>query len=566
MLIRASGMRVTVISLVVALLVLPSLRAPSVLASPLRVIQVTVKDLDNRLVVGIMATGQILFNVTEISTPRPPRVAIDILNAVADERIRGTSEVNKGNVLRVRVGQFQDSPAIARIVVDLAHPVRVQVHLASPTMLTVSLPLQQAVEAEAEAATSTAIPTRLGVAALAAGAAPGTGLIRTAQPLPPPPLPGGASGPGILRLVEFRGVALADVLTAFAKLCGFNLVTDASVTGTITLRLLDVTCEEALRFVLETNNLGYRRLGKNLIVGSAEKLAPPPEVPETIAYRLSFGDPNQIRAAVAAAVPGVRVAIDARTNALLITGTSAQQEEVVKVLGSLDVKIPQVVIQVHVVEIGTTYVKTLGLFGGQGSAVGGPGTFGTVAVDSANNRLTFTLQSTTLFFFQLQALVNEGKARVLSAPRVATLDGNKATIILGQKVPIFTSVTVGGQLQTTVTYQDVGVQLETTPRVNSDNMITLSLKPSVSSLGASQSSGGQTAFIINTRTADTQLSVQDGKTIVLGGLISRDERLTTIKVPVLGDIPILGELFKNTSTTITETELIFLITPQIVKD
>jgi len=366
--------------------------------------------------------------------------------------------------------------------------------------------------------------------------------------------------------VEFRGVALADVLTAFAKLCGFNLVTDASVTGTITLRLLDVTCEEALRFVLETNNLGYRRLGKNLIVGSAEKLAPPPEVPETIAYRLSFGDPNQIRAAVAAAVPGVRVAIDARTNALLITGTSAQQEEVVKVLGSLDVKIPQVVIQVHVVEIGTTYVKTLGLFGGQGSAAGGPGTFGTVAVDSANNRLTFTLQSTTLFFFQLQALVNEGKARVLSAPRVATLDGNKATIILGQQVPIFTSVTVGGQLQTTVTYQAVGVQLETTPRVNGDQAITLALKPSVSSLGASQSSGGQTAFIINTRSADTQLSVQDGKTIVLGGLISRDERLTTIKVPVLGDVPILGELFKNTSTTITETELIFLITPQIVKD
>src|SRR5712692_6042633 len=566
MLIRASGMRVTVISLVVALLVLPSLRAPSVLASPLRVIQVTVKDLDNRLVVGIMATGQILFNVTEISTPRPPRVAIDILNAVADERIRGTSEVNKGNVLRVRVGQFQDSPAIARIVVDLAHPVRVQVHLASPTVLTVSLPLQQTAEAEAEAALPAPVPTRLGVAAPTAGAAPGTGLIRTAQPLPPPPLPGGASGPGILRLVEFRGVALADVLTAFAKLCGFNLVTDGSIAGTITLRLLDVTCEEALRFVLETNNLGYRRLGKNLIVGSAEKLAPPPEVPETFAYRLPYGDPNQIRAAVAAAVPGVRVAIDARTNALLITGTSAQQEEVVKVLATLDVRIPQVVIQVHVVEIGTTFVKTLGLFGGQGSSVAGPGTFGTVAVDSANNRLTFTLQSTALFFFQLQALVNEGKARVVTAPRVATLDGNKATIILGQQVPIFTSVTVGGQLQTTVTYQAVGVQLEATPRVNGDQAITLALKPSVSSLGASQSSGGQTAFIINTRSADTQLSVQDGKTIVLGGLISRDERLTTIKVPVLGDVPILGELFKNTSTTITETELIFLITPQIVKD
>ncbi|HVH31912.1 MAG TPA: secretin N-terminal domain-containing protein, partial [bacterium] len=441
----------------------------------------------------------------------------------------------------------------------------------SPTLLTVSLPLQPATEGEADAALPAPLSPRLGVAAPAVSAAPGTGLIRTAQPLPPPPLPGGtASGPGVLRLVEFRGVALADVLTAFAKLCGFNLVTDGTVAGTITLRLIDVTCEEALRFVLETNNLGYRRLGKNLIVGSAEKLAPPPEIPETIAYRLSYGDPNQIRAAVAAAVPGVRVAIDARTNALLITGTSAQHEEVVKVLGTLDVKIPQVVIQVHVVEIGTTYVKTLGLFGGQGSglpgAVPGPQQFGATVLDSANNRLSFTLQSASLFFFQLQALVNKGKARVVTAPRVATLDGNKATIVLGQQVPIFTSTTVGGQLQTTVTYQAVGVQLETTPRVNSDNMITLALKPSVSSLGAPQSSGGQTAFIINTRTADTQLAVPDGKTIVLGGLISRDERLTTIKVPVLGDIPILGEMFRNTNTTINESELIFLITPQIVKD
>jgi len=559
-------MRITLISVLVMLLILPSLGTTSALAAPMRLIQVTVQDLGDRLVVGIMATGQILFNVTEISTPQPPRVAIDILNAVADERIRVTTEVNKGNVRRVRVGQFQDSPAIARVVVDLAHPVAVQAHLASPTVLTVSVPVQEAIEAAASTTPPRLEPTHTAVAAPAVAAVPGTGLIRTAQPLP---VSGGGGQPGVLRLVEFRGVQLADVLTAFAKLCGWNLVTDGSIQGTITLRLLDVTCEEAWRFVLETNNLGYRRLGKNIIVGSADKLAPPPEVPETIAYRLSFGDPNQIRAAVAAAVPGVRVAIDARTNALLITGTSAQHEEVVKVLGTLDVRVPQVVIQVHVVEIGTSYVKDLGLFGGQGSGAPGalgPGTLGTVAIDSANNRLTFTLQNTALFFFQLRALVNEGKARVVTAPRVATLDGNKATINLVQKVPIFTSVTVGGQLQTTVSYQDVGVQLETTPRVNSDQVITLALKPQVSSLGDPVSAGGQTANKINSRSAETQLSVQDGRTIVMAGLISRDERLTTIKVPVLGDIPILGELFRNTNTTINESELIFLITPQIVKD
>lgn len=552
------------IPLLVALLALPSLGTAPVSAGPVRITQVTAKDLGTRLVVGIVATGQILFNVTEISAPLPPRVAIDVLNAVVDDRLRVPTEVKKGNVVRVRVGQFQDSPAIARVVVDLVHPASVDVQLTAPNVLAVSVPL---VSNSETGGAGSQIPTLTGSMAPAQGAAPGTGLIKTAQ-APLPPLPGATGGPGLIKLMEFRGVPLSDVLTALAKLCVFNLVTDGTIQGTITLRLLDVTCEEAFRFVLEANNLGFRRLGKNVIVGSADKLAPPPEVPETISYRLSFGDPNQIRAAVAAAVPGVRVAIDARTNALLITGTSAQHEEVVKVLASLDIKIPQVVIQVHAIEVGTTFTKSLGLFGGQGSGGGTPGPqqFGAIVTDSANNRLSFTLQSASLFFFQLQALVSDGKARVITAPRVATLDGNKATILLGQRVPIFTSQTVGGQLQTTVAYTDVGVKLETTPRVNTDEVITLALHPEVSSLGAPVSSGGQTAFILNTRSADTQLVVQEGKTIILGGLISRDERLTTVKVPVLGEIPILGELFKNTTTTINETEVIFLITPQIVKD
>jgi len=559
---RTSRLRLTLMLLLVALLAVPSVVTAPVQAGPMRVTQVTVKDFGTRLVVGIVATGQILFSITEIETPLPPRVAIDILNAIADDRVRVAKEVKKGNVLRVRVGQFQDNPAIARVVVDLVRPVRVDVQRSAPNILAVSVPLLPGTGAEATAAVSAPILTREGPMTPAVSAAPGTGLIRTAQQ---PLVPGAPAGPGLIKLLEFRGVALSDVLTALSKLCGFNLVTDSSVQGTITLRLLDVTCEEALRFVLEANGLAFRRLGKNLIVGSAEKLAPPPEVPETISYHLSYGDVNAIRAAVAAAVPGVRVAVDPRTNALLITGTSAQHEEVVKVLGSLDIKIPQVVIQVNVVEINTTAERNLGLFNST-TGIGTGAGFGNVVLDSANRRITFTLTDASLINFRLQALINEGKARILTAPRVATLDGNKATIVLGQKIPVFTSTTVGGQLQTTVSYQDVGVKLVTTPRVNSDEVITLSLTPEVSTLGAPVTSGGQQAFIVNTRNADTVLTVADGKTIVLGGLIDRSERTTILKVPLLGDIPILGELFRSSDTTTAETEVIFMITPQIVKD
>jgi len=548
--------------LLVALLAVPSVVTAPVQAGPMRVTQVTVKDFGTRLVVGIVATGQILFSITEIETPLPPRVAIDILNAIADDRVRVAKEVKKGNVLRVRVGQFQDNPAIARVVVDLVRPVRIDVQRSAPNILAVSVPLLPGTGAEATAAVSAPILTREGPMTPAVSAAPGTGLIRTAQQ---PLVPGAPAGPGLIKLLEFRGVALSDVLTALSKLCGFNLVTDSSVQGTITLRLLDVTCEESLRFVLEANGLAFRRLGRNLIVGSAEKLAPPPEVPETISYHLSYGDVNAIRAAVAAAVPGVRVAVDPRTNALLITGTSAQHEEVVKVLGSLDIKIPQVVIQVNVVEINTTAERNLGLFDST-TGIGTGAGFGNVVLDSANRRITFTLTDASLINFRLRALINEGKARILTAPRVATLDGNKATIVLGQKIPVFTSTTVGGQLQTTVSYQDVGVKLVTTPRVNSDEVITLALTPEVSTLGAPVTSGGQQAFIVNTRNADTVLTVADGKTIVLGGLIDRSERTTILKVPLLGDIPILGELFRSSDTTTAETEVIFMITPQIVKD
>jgi len=553
----------------VALLALPSLGTGPALAAPKRITQVTVKDFGTRLVIGIVSTGQILFHVTEISNPPPPRVAIDILDAVADEKLRVTTQVNKGNVLRVRVGQFQDSPAIARVVVDLVRPVPLDIERTAPNVLTVGVRQIPVTEGEARHAAAAPVPVKPGAQTgnpaptpqavmPAVSAAPGTGIVKTSQAT--------AQAPGTIRLLEFRGVALADVLSALARLCGFNLVTDGSVQGTITLRLVDVTCEDALRFVLEANDLGFRRLGRNIIISSAARLAPPPEAPETIAYRLAFGDVNQIRAAIAAAVPGVRVAVDPRTNALLITGTAGQHEEVVRVLGTLDIRIAQIVIQLHAIEVSTSVIRDLGLLVSPEGTIGSIGNF---FLDSLNNRIGFALapDPAGLLQFRLRALVTEDKAHILSAPRIATLDGNKATILLGDRVPIFTVTTQAGVTTTTVTFVDVGVKMEVTPRVNTDGLITLSIKPEVSAVAAIVTGpGGQQAPRVATRSADTMLTVKDGQTIVLGGLISREERETLIKVPLLGDIPIIGELFRFRNTDRRESEVIFLITPVINKD
>src|SRR5712692_2406205 len=169
MLARTSRLRVILIPLLAALLAVPSVVTAPAQAGPMRVTKVTVKDFGTRLVVGIVATGQILFNITEIGAP-PPRVAIDILNAVADDRVRTVTNVKKGSILRVRVGQFQDNPAIARVVVDLVRPVPIDVQRAAPNILAISLPIHPVAEGEAGAAVNVPLPGRTGsmVAAVSA--------------------------------------------------------------------------------------------------------------------------------------------------------------------------------------------------------------------------------------------------------------------------------------------------------------------------------------------------------------------------------------------------------------
>ncbi len=551
----------TLLALILAALVaIPAFGTGAAFGAPKRVTQVTIKEFPSTLVIGIVATGPLVYHVTEMSDLAPPRTVIDLMDAAVDNELRASTELHKGNVLRVRVGQFQVSPAIARIVIDLIRPVHVEMQRTAPNVLVATVPRQgiSQVEARPTAASQTSAKPNLGTPL---EAAPGGGVVKTAQASDQ------QGSPGVIKLLEFRGVAMADVLTALAKLCGFNLVTDDSVKGIITLRLVDVTCEEALRFVLEANNMAFRRLKRNIIVSSAEKLAPPPEVPQTVAYHLDFGNLDQIQAAVAGAVPGVRVAKDPRTSSLLVTGTTAQLEEVVKVLASLDVKVAQVMIQVHAVETSMDFLRDLGLFGGLGSSGSGASPIGAVSVDGVANRVFSRIISTDLLLFKLDALITERKSRILTAPRVATLDGNKASVNLVDRIPIFTSTpTSSGAPVVSVSFVDIGVKLDTTPRINAGGLITMALRSEVSSLlGIDTFSNSQAPRTTN-RVADTTVQVKDGETIVLAGLIRREERDETIKIPLLGDIPILGELFKHNEKRSVETEVIFLITPTIVKD
>ncbi len=532
-----------------AALIATSWPATPAAAAPLLVTSVGVKAFPGVLQVAIAGTGALRFRTSTMSSPSH-RLLIDIPGARLDGSVPATQAVNKGNVLRVRAAQYEIAPPMVRIVIDLSAPTSWTVTAVTPQVLAARLPLPK---------TAAAKPVTAG--AQAAAPAPGRPVAQPAPtPTPVPPI----DTSRVTITLELRNAELADALSALAKLCGYNIVTDSSVKGTITLRLVDVTCDEALRFILDANNLGFRRVGRNLIIMSAEKLAPPPEAPEAVIYNIGFADVDKVRAAIAASVPGVRVAVDTRANVLIVFGTSAQQEQVQKILAALDIQIPQMVVETRVIDIGTNVLRDLGLnFGTTGGILGMPvgGVINITGVFPSNFTIGVTGSWFPGFGVFLTALVREGKARVLSAPRVAVIDGNKASVNLGEEVPI-PQVDANGRI--TFTFKPIGVVLEITPRLNKDNIITVMVAPEVSSVIEFLQTPAGPVPRIATRKANTTIQVRNGESIVIAGMISAQERVTTVKVPFLGDIPIIGSLFRRTTTDRSESEVIFIITPTVV--
>lgn len=547
---RASPRILTGLAIVLALALIPIAPATPQ-APPVRITQVAVKVFGDTVQLAVVGTGALTYRTLQLSSP--PRLVIDLPGAVLDRAVPPILDVDRGAVVRVRVGQFQDRPPVTRIAVDLTSAVSFTLATSSPGVLLAKF-------AGGGAVASAGAPGALRPAALPMAPAP----VAQAPPPPPPPAvpppapvvpPAAPSAvtPGRITL-EFRNTELADVLTALAKVCNMNIVTDASVKGQVTVRLVDLTCEESLRFILEANNLGFRRIGRNLIIMAAEKLAPPPEAPEVITYPVGFGKAEDVAKAISAAIKGILVTHDARVNALVVVGTVAQHEEVRKVLVGLDIQLSQVMIETRVVDVSTSDLRSLGLDWG---LTGIPivriqGTFPNQIVLGIGN---FTINAA------LDALVTERKARVITAPRIMVVDGNEAQVNLGEEVPI-PSIDSAGRL--TFTFKPIGVILKILPKVNRDGMVTTKVEPEVSSVTEFLNTASGPVPRLATRKATTTVTVRSGDSIILAGLISAEERKRVLKVPLLGDIPVLGALFRATLTDRRETEVIFVVTPHII--
>jgi len=267
------------------------------------------------------------------------------------------------------------------------------------------------------------------------------------------------------------------------------------------------------------------------------------------------------------------------TNRILINYDPRQQSDVLNMVSELDRPPPQVMIQVLIVEVtidnrfelgvefafqdlqftkaGPTDTTSFDLVGGTDIGAAGAGLGG----------FTFTITGSD-FNFLLRALQNEGRLNVLSRPQIVAMDNELARIEITRQVPFpQNSTTVAGQTNTNITREDVGVRLEVTPHINPDGFVRMEILQEVSDLTSSNVDlgNGLTAPITFKREAETVVTVKDNETVVLGGLItSRDENREQ-KVPLVGDVPILGQLFRNTTNTTERTELLVVLTPRIVR-
>ena len=390
---------------------------------------------------------------------------------------------------------------------------------------------------------------------------------------------------------------VTDVLRTFAQISNLNIVVQPGVSGTVTAELVNVPWDQALEQVLKINNLGYELEGNVMRIAptnilrqeaqerqqldAAKALAVPLQ---TIYRRLSYADAGQVAGLLQSGQAGLlsqrgSVVVDARTNALIIQELPAYIDTVISVIELLDTPEPQVMIEARIIETTKRFTRDLGIewgftgissaatgnttgliFPNNGTVTGGVsvpggGNNGSIALRLGNVLNTFTLD------VALQAAESEGLIHILSAPKVATLNNQQASIQSGLQIPIQTIA----NNTVTVQYVNATLRLNVTPKVTAEGTVMMDIEISKREPQLAFLVPGATNAPIATKDATTRLVVRDGGTAVIGGIYKVSADQGEDRVPGLANIPLIGNLFKNKSRREENEELLIFITPRVIK-
>lgn len=420
--------------------------------------------------------------------------------------------------------------------------------------------------------------------------------------------------------LNFQNIEVRSLLQVIADFTNFNIVTSDSVTGSLTLRLKDVPWDQALDIILQAKNLGMRKNGSVLWIApkdeinakeklqfEAENAIQNLEPLRTQSFQLNYTKAVQIAQGLTGTgagggggggtttrilSPRGSVLAEARTNQLFVSDIPSRLAQVAELIQKLDVPVRQVLIEARIVEATDTFGKSLGVKLGGGAlnhnnAIGPtvfvPGTATTnpniISTPTGSNFVnlpstgvsgngnapgTFAISLFNSTFsrilnLEISALEADGKGKVVSSPRVVTADQTKALIEQGTELPYQVATSSGA---TSIAFRKANLKLEVTPQITPEGNIILTLDVNKDTVGIATTAG----FAINTKHVQTEVLVENGGTVVIGGIFELTEANDESRIPVLGEVPYLGALFRTRTRTANKTEMLVFITPKMITD
>ncbi|MBQ0066572.1 MAG: type II secretion system protein GspD, partial [Phascolarctobacterium sp.] len=363
--------------------------------------------------------------------------------------------------------------------------------------------------------------------------------------------------------VDFApGTPVVQALRALGYKFNRNIIVSGNVAGTVSMHLDDVDFDEALRAMSIAAGFSYVKEGKNIVVGTQET------VKQMRTYTIHNVDEEAVAKQLKVFVEDEEdVVVNKELHTVAVLGSNGVLNRIEQEIERIDKPVHQVMIRAAIIELNNTKSKNTGV---NWSRKNDENISGMHANGNWTDGVGFFERNS--FKFQISATLEDtiSRGRILARPSIATSDGNKASILMGDKVPVFTSTSTSENADATVSVEckDVGVSLEVTPRINDveNGLVTMDVKPSVSVITAWVESGNNKAPQISERSAQTMVRVKSGETILIGGLL-RDEEVRTLKrIPLLSKIPILGALFRNREKKNVNTEIVIAITPIIIRD
>ena len=376
--------------------------------------------------------------------------------------------------------------------------------------------------------------------------------------------------------LQFREVNLKIIFEALAKTTNVNFILDKDIPSEqkATIFVENTDFNQALNLLLESNQLYKKILNENTVLiypNDPNRQREYKDVSVRV-FKLEYADLKQTVSNLKSILNIKQIESDSRLNTILIKDSPEILSLAEKVILSLDLPDPEVMLEMEVLEVGRGKLQNLGINYPTSLSVNVPTNGLTLKQLKSINSSDMSVGGTPGFIFN----ANTSDVNLLANPRIRVRNKDTAKIHIGDKVPVFSAnVSSTGVQVPTVQYIDVGLKLEAEPTISSSGDVSIKINLNVGSLGKSISSATNqgssnaavsSAYIISTRMASTQLRLHDGETQILAGLIDDQDRKNADKIPGLADFPILGRLFSSNKDEKSKTEIILLITPRIIKE